>query len=186
MTTETATGVTTELTRGTWNADVAHSQVEFTIRHLGLARVRGRFNDFTATAVVADDLTLSSVEATVEMSSIDTNNADRDAHIKSTDFFDIENQPQMTFRSTSIEGSGSDYRLVGDLTINGVTKQTEFALEFLGVVVDGYDATRAGFVASTEINRKDFGVEFNMPIPGGGMLLSDSVKIDLDIQLVRG
>ena len=133
---------------------------------------------------VDDEPSLSSVEATVEMSSVDTNNEDRDNHLRSTDFFDTDKQAQMTFMSTAIAGTAPDYRLHGDLTVNGVTKPVEFVPEFLGVAVDAYGVTRAGFSAETEISRKAFGVDFNIPLPAGGLLIADTVKIGLDIQIV--
>ena len=179
------TTATAELTAGTWAIEPVHSQVEFVIRHLGLSKVRGRFNEFGGTVTVADDLTMSSVDVTVDMASVDTNNEDRDNHLRSTDIFGADNHPQMSFKSTSITGTGPNYALNGDLTINGVTKQAEFAVEFGGVAADGYGVTRAGFSAKYEISRKDYGIDFNVPLSGGGLLLADNVKIELEIQIVQ-
>ncbi len=170
------------LSTGTWVAEPAHSEVGFTVRHLGLSKVRGRFNSFTATAEISDPATASSVTATIDMSSVDTNNADRDQHLKSSDFFDAEQHPSMTFVSTSV----TDDTLAGDLTINGITKHVELDLEFHGVVVDGYGTTRAGFSAEGEIKRSDYGIDFNMPVGMDGMLIGDKVTISLEIQLVPG
>jgi polyisoprenoid-binding protein YceI len=178
-TTETATSTPT-LHAGTWVAEPAHSEVGFTVRHLGLSKVRGRFNSFTATAEIADPTTASSVTATIDMSSVDTNNADRDGHLRSSDFVDAEQSPQMTFVSTEV----TDDTLVGNLTLNGVTKPVELDLEFHGVTVDGYGATRSGFSAEGVIKRSDIGIDFNMPVGMDGMLISDKVQIALEIQLV--
>lgn len=171
---------TPTLTAGTWTIEPMHSDVGFSVRHLGLSRVRGRFNTLSGTIEVAEDLTASSVQATVDLSSVDTNNADRDGHLRSTDFFGAEAHPQMTFVSTSVT---SDV-LTGNLTINGVTREVEFALEFHGVAVDGYETTRAGFSASGQIKRSDFDIDFNMPLGLDGMLISDKVDIELEIQAV--
>ena len=120
------------LTAGTWNIEPAHSSVGFTVRHLGLSKVRGQFNTFSGVVTIAEDQSASSVSATVDLSSIDTNNVDRDGHLQSTDFFGVENHPQMTFVSTSV----SESSLTGDLTLNGVTKSVTLGLDFHGVAVD--------------------------------------------------
>ena len=168
------------LTPGTWNVDASHSEVGFVARHLMVTKVRGQFKDFNATVVVGAPFESSSVEATVQLASIDTNSADRDGHLKSADFFDVENNPAMTFRSTKV----TEATLEGDLTIKGVTRPVVFDLAFNGVSADPWGGTRAGFEASTEINRKDFGLEWNVAIEGGGVLVGEKVKINLDIQLV--
>ncbi len=171
---------TPSLVTGTWNVEPAHSSVGFTVRHLGMTKVRGQFNAFSGAVEIADDLHASSVSAVVELSSVDTNNADRDGHLQSTDFFGAEANPQMTFVSTSV----SDSELAGNLTVNGITKPVSFDLEFHGVTVDGYGVTRAGFSANGSIKRSDYGIEFNMPIGLDGMLISDKVAIELEIQAV--
>ena len=168
------------LTAGTWAIEPMHSEVGFTVRHLGMSKVRGRFNAFSGSAVIGADLSTASVEATIDLSSVDTNNADRDGHLTSGDFFNAETHPQMTFVSTS----ASDDTLVGELTINGVTKVVELDVEFHGVAIDGYEMTRAGFSASGTIKRSDFGIDFNAPLGMDGMLISDKVAIELEIQLV--
>lgn len=168
------------LTAGTWTIEPMHSDVGFSVRHLGLSRVRGRFNSLSGTIEVADDLTASSVKAAVDLSSVDTNNADRDGHLRSTDFFGVDAHPQMTFSSTSVTAE----TLAGDLTINGVTRNVEFNLEFHGVAVDGYGTTRAGFSAAGHIKRSDFDIDFNMPLGIDGMLIGDKVEIELEIQAV--
>ena len=167
-------------TSGTWTIEPAHTEIGFTVRHLGLSKVRGRFNAFTGTVEIADDLAASRVEAEIDLSSVDTNNADRDNHLRSTDFFGVDANPTMTFRSTSV----SESALTGDLTINGVTKPVSLDLEFHGVTVDGYETTRAGFSASGQILRSDYGIDFNAPLGMDGMLISDKVTIELEVQLV--
>jgi polyisoprenoid-binding protein YceI len=174
------TATSEALTAGTWTVDQAHSEVGFTVRHLGLSKVRGRFNSFSAAVEVAEDLAASSVSATVDLSSVDTNQADRDAHLKTTDFFDIEANPQMVFTSTSV----ADDTLEGDLTLNGITRPVTFDLDVYGVTDDGYGVTRAGFGATGSIRRSDFGIDFNMPVGLDGMLVSDKVAIELEIQIV--
>jgi polyisoprenoid-binding protein YceI len=168
------------LTAGIWDIEPAHSEVGFTVRHLGMSKVRGRFNSFAGEVEVAEDSTASSVIATVDMASVNTNNADRDGHLRSTDFFGTEAHPQMTFRSTSV----SEDSLVGEITINGFTTTVEFDLEFHGVAVDHYDTTRAGFSATGQIKRSDFGIDFNAPLGLDGMLISDKVTIELEVQAV--
>ncbi|MEM8705221.1 MAG: YceI family protein [Actinomycetota bacterium] len=168
------------ITAGTWAIEPMHSEVGFTVRHLGMSKVRGRFNAFSGSATVDADLTSAQVEATIDLSSVDTNNADRDGHLKSGDFFNAETHPQMRFVSTA----GTADSLVGELTINGITKVVELDVEFHGVAVDGYEMTRAGFSAAGTIKRSDFGIDFNAPLGMDGMLISDKVAIELEIQLV--
>jgi polyisoprenoid-binding protein YceI len=170
-----------DLKPGIWTVDASHSEVGFTARHLMVSKVRGQFKDFAAVVTVAQPFELSTVEATVQMASIDTNSADRDTHVKSPDFFDVENNPTMTFRSTTV----SDSSLEGLLTIKGTTKPVSFDLDFGGVSADPWGGTRAGFEATTEINRKDFDLSWNVAIEGGGMLVGEKVKIVLDVQLVQ-
>jgi len=170
-----------DLSAGTWNVDASHSELGFTARHLMVTKVRGKFNEFEATANVADDVAASTINATVQLASVDTGSADRDAHIKGEDFFDVEKNPTMTFTSTQV----TDDTLKGELTIKGVTKPVEFDLEFNGLATDPWGNQKAGFEASTEINRKDFGLEWNVALEGGGVLVSEKIKINLDIQLVK-
>lgn len=171
---------TPTLHAGSWTIEPAHSSVGFTVRHLGLSKVRGQFNSFSGSVEIADEQLDSTVEASVELSSIDTNNADRDGHLQSTDFFGVENNPRMTFVSTDVSAS----TLTGDLTINGITRPVTFDLDFHGVVVDGYGVTRAGFSAEGRIFRSDFGIDFNMPVGLDGMLIGDKIDIELEIQAV--
>lgn len=176
---------TLPLAAGTWTADVNHSTVGFVVRHLGLSKVRGRFEGFSASVTVGDDLAGTSVAADVDMSTARTGNADRDAHLASSDFFNAEANPTMSFRSTSISGEGEEYQMAGDLTINGITKPIELDVEFFGTEIAPMDqSTRAGFSATGSLSRGDFGIEFNMPLGGDKMLISDKVAIELDVQLI--
>ena len=177
------------LTPGTWNVDPVHSTVGFVARHLMISKVRGRFTDFSGSIEVASDPLQSHLEASVNLASVDTGDEGRDAHLRTADFFDLDGggSPTMTFVSTGIkaEDDDGDYVLFGDLTINGVTRQVEFALEFEGVNGDPWGGTRVAFSAETEINRKDFGLEWNVALETGGVLVSDKVKVQLDIQAVK-
>jgi polyisoprenoid-binding protein YceI len=170
-----------DLKPGIWNVDASHSEVGFSARHLMVSKVRGQFKDFAAVVTVGQPFEQSTVEATVQLASIDTNSADRDTHLLSADFFDVENNPSMVFKSTKV----TDSALEGLLTIKGVTKPVTFDLDFGGVSADPWGGTRAGFEATTEINRKDFDLSWNVAIEGGGMLVGEKVKIALDIELVQ-
>ena len=171
----------TELPAGTWNVDASHSELGFVARHLMVTKVRGQFKEFEGTVKVGDDLASSQVTAVVQLASVDTGSADRDNHLRSADFFDVENNPTMSFTSTDV----SEGALTGDLTIKGVTRPVTFDLDFNGLATDPWGNTKAGFEASTEINRKDFGLEWNVALEGGGVLVSEKIKIHLDIQLVK-
>jgi polyisoprenoid-binding protein YceI len=169
---------------GTWDIDTVHSDVSFTVRHMMVSKVRGRFGAFTGTVVTAENPLESSVTAEIDLASIDTNNAQRDEHIRSKDFFEVETFPTMTFRSTSVEADGDDYVLTGELTLKGVTKTVPLKLELNGFSADPFGGYRAGFSASTEISRKAFGVDIEMPMDGGGVVVSDKVSINLEIEAV--
>jgi polyisoprenoid-binding protein YceI len=173
---------TTTIPAGTWALDAAHSSVGFTVRHMMVSKVRGRFTDYTADIVTAEDPLRSTVNATIQMASIDTGDEGRDGHLRTNDFFDIEEFPTMTFTSTGITGSGPDYELTGDLTIKGVTKPVTFDLEFGGVGKDPWGNTRAGFTLTGTINRKDFGMAYNAVLETGGIMVGEKVSIELDIE----
>lgn len=183
-TTITPNGIA-DLTTGTWTVDPSHSTVGFTARHLMITKVRGHFTDFDGSVTVAEDPLASTLIANVRLASVDTANADRDAHLRSGDFFDVDQHPEMTFRSTAITADGADYALRGDLTIAGQTHPVEFALEFDGVRTDPFGNTKAGFSARTEINRSDWGLNFNMALDTGGVLVSEKIQIEIDVQLVK-
>ena len=170
-----------ELTAGRWDVDAAHSEVGFVARHLKVTKVRGRFTDFSSDVEVAEDPKNSKVEFTVQTSSFSTNNEQRDGHVKSAEFFDVEQFPTMTFVSTEI----GDDTITGDLTIKGVTKSVTFDYDFNGISDDPWGGTRAGFEAATEINRKDFNIVFDGKSDMGNALVSDKIKIALDLQFVK-
>jgi len=169
---------------GTWAIDPVHSEVSFTVRHMMVSKVRGRFDTFEGTIVTGADPLSSTVNATVDLASINTGQEQRDAHIRSADFFEVEKHPQMTFASTGVRADGDRFLLDGDLTLKGVTKPVTFKLEVNGIGPDAYGGTRVGFSATTEINRSDFGVNFNGPIPGvpGGVAVSEKVTINLEVE----
>jgi polyisoprenoid-binding protein YceI len=183
--TTNATETTLPLAPGTWTLDPNHSGVNFKVRHIGLTNVRGRFNTFTASLVVGEDPADLKVEAAIDMSSVDTNQPDRDAHLRGTDFFSTDEHPQMLFSSTGVRTSGDNLEVDGDLTINGITRPVVLEVEFDGVQefpADG--STHAGFSATTEITRDDFGVDFNMPLGVDRFALGKKIAIELDIQFV--
>ena len=167
---------------GTYDLDATHSTVGFTVRHAMVTKVRGNFNDFQATLTVnQENPAESKVEATAETASVDTRNADRDAHVRNEDFFDTDNYPQMTFVSTAfdVDASGNG-TVTGDLTIKGTTKSVTLDVETFGTEVDPYGNTRVGFEARTTINRKDFGIDFEAPLNSGGALVGEKIAIDID------
>lgn len=174
-----------ELQAGTWKIDTAHSVVGFSVRHMMVSKVRGRFEKFDATLTVPEDPAQASVEATIDASSINTDNGDRDNHIRSADFFNVEEHPEFTFRSTGAVAKGEDFVLQGELTIKGNTRPVEIALEFNGSTIDPYGLNRAGFTASTQISRKEFGVDIEMPMDGGGVVVGDKITIDIDAEFTR-
>ena len=167
----------TSLVAGTCSLDTSHSTVGFTARHL-MSKVRGTFTEFTGELTTTEDPTESAISVVIKASSITTNNEQRDGHLRSADFFDVETTGQMTFRSTSFDGSTA----TGELTIKGVTNVVELDVEFLGIDKDAYGNTRIGFEAATTINRKDFGVDFDIPLDGGKLLVGHKVDIQLSIQ----
>lgn len=174
-----------DLTPGTWNIDPSHSTVSFVARHLVITKVRGTFGEVSGAVVIADDKLSSTVEASITMSSVTTGDEGRDEHLKSADFFDVETYPTMTFLSTGIRGDGADYVLTGTLTIKGVAKTVELDLEFEGVSPDPWGGTRVGFSATGEINRRDFGLDFDVKLDTGGALVSEKIKIELEVQAVK-
>ena len=169
---------------GTWNIDPVHSDVSFSVRHMMVSKVKGRFGTFSGTIVTGESPLDSSVTAEIDLNSIDTNNAQRDDHIRSADFFEVATYPTMTFRSTSLEADGDDFVLHGELTLKGHTKNLPLKLELNGIGPDAFGGTRIGFSASTEINRKDFGVDINLPMDGGGVVIGDKINISLEIEAV--
>jgi polyisoprenoid-binding protein YceI len=167
----------------TYSVDPGHSEVGFTIRHL-VTNVRGRFNDFGGKVNMdPKNLPASSVEFHIKATSIDTAVADRDKHLRSADFFDVEKYPEISFKSESIKAAGKDkYDVTGTLTLHGVSKKVTLPVSFLGQVKDPWGGTRAGFETSTTLNRKDYGIVWNKAIDNGGVMLGDDVKVDINIE----
>ena len=170
----------------TWTIDAAHSSVEFSVKHMMISTVKGRFHQVEGTASINEaNPAASAIEASVDIASVDTGAAQRDEHLRSDDFFNAEAYPKMTFRSTGISGKDEDWTLEGDLTIRDVTRPVSFEVEFEGRGPDAWGGERAGFSAKTKINRRDFGVNWNGVIEAGGVVVSDTVRIALNIELVR-
>ncbi|TDW24081.1 YceI family protein [Kribbella kalugense] len=180
-TTGTVTSTIPGLVAGTYAIDTAHTEIGFTVRHL-MTKVRGTFQEFSGEIVVKDTIEESATNVTIELGSVHTRNEQRDGHLRSGDFFDAENSPKMTFVSTAIKAEGDDYVLAGELTIKDVTKPVELGVEFLGVDQNAYGQTIIGFEASTSISRKEWGIDFNVPLEGGKLLIGDKVDIHLDVQ----
>lgn len=170
---------------GTWTVDPTHTRIGFVARHMMVTKVRGAFHEFTADVEIGEDPLASRVEAEVQMASIDTGSADRDGHLRTNDFFDVEQHPTMRLVSTGFDAAGGHYVMHADLTIKGVTRPVDFELEFDGVGQDPWGNTRAGFTATTTVNRKDWGIEWNAPLETGGVLVGDKVQIEIDAQLVK-
>lgn len=168
---------------GTWTLDPTHSEVAFSVRHLMISKVRGTFESFDVTVVTAENPLDSTVEATIDVASVNTKVEARDAHLRTSDFFLADEYPTITFRSTSITGTPDAFTVTGDLTLRGVTRSVDLAGEFGGVMTDGYGNVKAGATLTTTINRQDFGVNWNAALEAGGMTLGDDVTITLDIQL---
>lgn len=177
--------IPTGLTAGTWNLDSSHSEVGFTVRHAGISKVRGNFDKVTAVLEVGQDLNDSKISATIDAASFNSNEPNRDGHVKGADFFDVEQYPELTFTATSVEGSGETYKLTGDLTIKDTTRPATLDVEFNGVAVDPFGATRAGFSGSTVISRKEFGLTWNAALETGGVLVGDKVTINVDVAFVK-
>jgi polyisoprenoid-binding protein YceI len=183
---DTRTGVDPQLLTGSWDIDPTHTEVAFTIRHLMVSKVRGRFSSFSGSFEIAEDPAASRVETTVDLASIDTNHSDRDAHVRSADFFDVERYPAMTYRSTAVRPDGDRWVVDGELTLHGVTRPVPLALEVVGFVpTTPFGDSRVGFSATAEIDRRDFGLEWNAPVEGGGVVLGHKVQIALEIEAIR-
>jgi polyisoprenoid-binding protein YceI len=171
----------------TWNLDTAHSSFAFSVKHMVVATVRGRFTDFAVDADIdTNDLTKSNATVTVDIASVDTGDTGRDTHLRSADFFHHEEHPQMKFVSKRIESKGgNDYRLIGDLTIRDVTKEVTLDGEVNGPVKDPWGNERIGITGEGKINRKDFGLNWNALLEAGGAVVSDTVKLDIDVELIQ-
>ena len=170
----------------TYVVDAAHSQIHFSVTHLMFFKVRGTFTDFSGSADIDPAAqTLTTARATINAASVDTRNEERDEHLRSDDFFDVENHPTITFVSKSVSGSGDNITVVGDITIRGVTKEITLNGSFVGATTDPWGNQRAGFVATGELNRKDFGLNWNRALEAGGVVVGDTVEIGLEIAAVQ-
>jgi len=171
---------------GTWAFDISHSQVEFLVRHMVVGKTRGRFTSWSGTLHIDENPTASWVEVSIDAASIDTRDANRDGHLKSADFLDVENNPVITFRSTKVEGGPTSWTVTGDLTIHGTTRPVVLDLELDGVIdKDPFGFARVAFSGSTEIVRDDFGLTWNVAMETGGVLVGKSIKINFEVEATR-
>ncbi|HEY2504883.1 MAG TPA: YceI family protein [Streptosporangiaceae bacterium] len=169
----------------TWTIDPVHSEVGFSVRHMMVSKVRGRFTTFSGEIVTGGDPLQSSVNAQIDLASINTGQEQRDAHIRSADFFEVEKYPTMTYQSTGVRVEDGDYVLDGELTLKGVTKNVPLKLELNGFGPDPFGGVRAGFTATGEINRKDFNVSFDAPMANGGVVVSEKIQLHLEIEAIK-
>lgn len=172
------------LKAGTWTIDASHSEVGFTVRHL-MSKVRGQFRTFEGTLTVADNPLESSVTATIDLSSVDTRNEQRDDHLRSNDFFSVENSSTMTFESTEIVDRDGELVARGNLTIKDVTKPIDLTLDYLGVGTDPWGGSRVGFEGSTSLSRKEWGIDFNIPLEGDKLMIGDKVNVVIAVEAVH-
>lgn len=168
-----------------WTVDQSHSTVGFEVKHMMVSKVKGQFNDYTADVTASDltDLTTASIAFTFDVASIHTNSADRDNHLKSADFFDVEKYPAITFNSTTIVKDGADYKVTGDLTIKDVTKQVTFDVEYGGKGTNPWGVEVYGFEAETKIDREAFGLTWNAALETGGVLVGKEIKVKVELEL---
>ena len=169
-----------------WAIDPVHSEIGFKVKHMMFTNVSGKFGTYEATIATEDDnFENAAIEFSAAIDSINTNNTNRDNHLKSGDFFDAENHPKLTFKASSFTKKGADYELIGDLTLRGVTKSVKFPVEFSGLMKDPWGNTKAGLNISGKINRKDWGLNWNSALETGGVLVSEEVKLDIELQLIK-
>jgi len=183
VTTSTPISTIPGLVAGTWAIDNSHTEIGFTVRHL-MTKVRGVFDSFTGEITVKDTVEESGVSVSVDLSSVDTRSEQRDGHLRSGDFFNVENHPTMTFVSTGVRPHGDDWILSGELTIKDYAKPVEFEFEFLGVEQSPYGQTVAGFEAKTSLSRKEWGIDFNIPLEGGRLVIGDKVDVHLNVEAI--
>lgn len=174
-----------EVPEGVWAVDPSHSELGFSVRHAGISKVKGKFAEFEAKVVANEDFSETSVTAVAQADSFTTGDAGRDGHVKSADFFDVENFPVLTFNSTKLRRNGAEFELEGELTIKGITKKVVFDVEFHGVATDPFGNTRAGLSATTQISRKEFGLTWNAVLETGGVLVADKVAIQLELSFIH-
>jgi len=170
---------------GVWAIDPGHAEVAFIGRHFGLTKIRGRFTDVTGTVTIADDIAQSTVVVEIAMASVDSGNETRDDHLRSDDLFDVTNHPSATFVSTDVTIEGSAGQVTGDLTIKGTTRSVTLDVEYLGHATDPWSNERAVFSASTTIDREDWGLNWNMILDTGGLLVSKQIRLEIDFELIR-
>src|SRR5262245_27675372 len=173
-------------TRTIWDLDPAHTGVEFAVRHLMISTVKGRFAGVAGTVTTADDLTTADVDITIDASSIDTREPQRDAHLRSADFLEVEKFPSLTFKSRRVERiAGDEYKVTGDLTIRGVSREVALDVTSYGFTADPWGNEKAGFSAVTKIKRSDYGLTWNVALETGGVVVGDEVKIAIDVELTK-
>jgi polyisoprenoid-binding protein YceI len=170
---------------GVWTLDPGHAEVGFIGRHFGLTKVRGRFTGVQGTVQVAEDIAESTVEVTIDTASVESGSADRDTHLRSEDFFYVDEHPTATFRSTTVAAVGSTGTITGELTIKGITRPVTLEVEYLGHARDPWDNDRAIFSASTTINREHWGLTWNMVLDTGGLLVSKDIRLEIEAELIR-
>jgi polyisoprenoid-binding protein YceI len=171
---------------GVFDIDVSHSHVGFVVRHMMVSKVKGRFTSFEGKISLAEKPQDSSVEVTIDATSIDTHDSGRDGHLRSPDFLDVEKFPTLSFRSTALVPTGEGlFDLEGELTLHGVTKPITIAVEQEGVVIDPYGNERIGFSGSAELNREDYGISFNMALEAGGVVVGKAIKLEIEIEAIR-
>ena len=182
----TTTTIPTEV-KGAYAIDPSHSRIGFVARHAMVTKVRGSFNEFTGSGYFdPENPGNSTIELTIVADSIDTRNADRDAHLRSNDFLAMDEYPEITFTSTNvIQNSPTEYEVAGDLTIRGVTKPVTFMLEYTGAATDPFGNQRVGFEGSVQINRKEWGVNWNAVLEAGGMLVSEKVTLEFEVSAIK-
>ncbi|HEY5087858.1 MAG TPA: YceI family protein [Gemmatimonadaceae bacterium] len=182
----TSAGNATSSHAGTWQIDPAHSGVEFAVTHLMISKVRGRFSDISGSVVTDGKPEGSRIEVEIGAASIDTHNNGRDTHLRSADFFDVEKYPKIRFASTAIKSDGdAEFRVTGDLTIRDVTKAVEMKVTAEGTGRDPWGSDRAGFSATLRIDRRDFGLTWNQALETGGVMVSNEVKLTVDVELTH-
>lgn len=181
-----STATTLSVTTGTWVLDPAHTRLGFAAKHAMVTTVRGGFSDFSGTLTLdGDNPAASSATLTIQAASFTSGNEQRDGHVKGADFLDVDAFPTLTFTSTSVRRDGDEFVMVGDLTIRGVTRPVQIEAELEGVERDPFGNERIGFEGKAVISRKDFGLSWNVPLDTGGVLVSDKIKIELDVSAVR-
>ncbi|GIO11214.1 polyisoprenoid-binding protein [Cohnella xylanilytica] len=175
------------MAKSNWAVDVSHSAIDFSVKHMMIAKVKGSFHSFEA-QISADpvDLTTADIAFQIDLSSVDTRNGDRDAHLKSADFFDVENHPKLLFKATKIVSNGDgEYEVTGDVTLHGVTRPETFAVTYEGAGKDPWGNEKAGFSATGSLKRSDYGLTYNAVLETGGVLIGDEVKVSIEIEAAK-